>query len=159
MSIEAMLDAAKTGNVKAQMTLGVCYDIGKHVDRDLEQAAYWYRQAAEQGFAPAQFNLAEMLREGAGVQQSASEAFHWYEKAAIQGNGKAMYNVAMMYVSAEGVEANNLMAYAWLSVARGTDAESVEQALAIVAKGIGSQTEDGDRIADDLRKKIAIHTS
>ena len=154
MSFDAMRAAAEAGDARAQTTLGYCYAVGRGVPQDLTVAVLWYRKAAEGGYAPAQFNLAEMLRDGAGVEQSPQQAFEWYSKAAKQGHSKAQYNIAMMYVQGEGVAADNVMAYVWLMLARGGDAEGVEQALEIVAKGIGDRIEEGDRILADLRSQV-----
>lgn len=41
--------AAKNGNAGAQYNLGLCYERGNGVTKNLEQAVYWYRKAAAQG--------------------------------------------------------------------------------------------------------------
>lgn len=43
------LDAAKNGDVAAQLSLGMTYELGggRPVPRDLQQALYWYKMAAE----------------------------------------------------------------------------------------------------------------
>lgn len=156
LSIEKIKAAAESGNVKAQMAMGYCYDVGKDVPQDLSQAAAWYRKAADNGFAPAQFNLAEMYREGAGVDASSEEAFQWYTRAAMQGHAKAMYNIAMMHVTGEGVQQDNVLAYAWLLNCRGGDAEGVEQALEIIGNGIGEKKSDAEAIAADLKSKMTL---
>ena len=51
------LIGAKQGNAQAQFNLGVCYDQGKGIAKNYQEAAKWYRQAAEQGFALAQYNM------------------------------------------------------------------------------------------------------
>ena len=40
---------AEQGYVQAQYSLGVCYENGWGVGKDLEQAVKWYSVAAEQG--------------------------------------------------------------------------------------------------------------
>ena len=48
------LRAAEREDAWAQYNLGILYTEGLGVARDYEQAAYWYRKAAEQGHAEAQ---------------------------------------------------------------------------------------------------------
>jgi hypothetical protein len=46
---------AEQGYAEAQNNLGVVYASGKGVTQDDEQAAFWFRKAADQGEAMAQF--------------------------------------------------------------------------------------------------------
>lgn len=47
------LKAEYQGDAEAQFQLGECYETGDTVAKDLQQAAKWYRMAAEQGHEPA----------------------------------------------------------------------------------------------------------
>jgi TPR repeat protein len=49
---------AEQGDSSSQFALGFLYFDGKSIPRDLAQAAYWFKKAAEQGHARAQYNLA-----------------------------------------------------------------------------------------------------
>jgi uncharacterized protein len=49
--------SAELGNAKAQNELGWMYDNGRCVEKNKEQAVFWYRKAAEQGHTLAQENL------------------------------------------------------------------------------------------------------
>ena len=46
-----LIEAAKQGDVNAQFDLGWKYSHGEGVTKDYQQAANWYRKAAEQGLA------------------------------------------------------------------------------------------------------------
>ena len=72
-----------------QYKLGQRYRYGDGVEKDLEQAAYWYRKAAEQGNAKAQFSLGVCYRYGYGVEKDSEQAVYWYRKAAEQGSEAA----------------------------------------------------------------------
>jgi len=69
----------------AQNNLGDCYYNGQGVEQDYQQAAIWYRKAAEQGYAWAQFNLATCYLDGQGVNSDWQKAAEWYEEAKVQG--------------------------------------------------------------------------
>lgn len=83
------LPLAELGDVEAQYNLGVMYDEGAGVDRDLASAADWYRRAAEQGFVDAQTNLGMMYYQGQGVPRNYQEAARWFRQAADQGDSEA----------------------------------------------------------------------
>lgn len=83
------LPLAELGDVEAQYNLGVMYDEGAGVDRDLASAADWYRRAAEQGFIDAQTNLGMMYYQGQGVPRNYQEAARWFRQAADQGDSEA----------------------------------------------------------------------
>jgi len=75
--------------VIAQFNLACNYRDGKGVAKDMTQAAYWYRKAAEQGDADAQNSLAIRYELGEGVPKDLDQALFWYRKAAAQGSPQA----------------------------------------------------------------------
>jgi TPR repeat protein len=83
------LPLAELGDAEAQYNLGVLYDEGAGVDKDLSSAAGWYRKAAEQGFMDAQTNLGIMYLHGQGVPRDSREAMKWFRQAARQGDQEA----------------------------------------------------------------------
>jgi TPR repeat protein len=60
------------------------YYYGEGVSQDINEAAKWFRLAAEQGYAKAEYNLGLMYDKGEGVRQDTNEAFKWYRLAAEQ---------------------------------------------------------------------------
>ena len=56
------LKDAQKGNAAAQYNLGVCYQKGLGVSKDMHEAVKWYRKAAEQGDVDAQ-NVLKKLGE------------------------------------------------------------------------------------------------
>ena len=85
---------AEQGNMVAQYTLGVIYDLGEGVSKDPKQAVKWYSLAAKQGYALAQYNLGIIYEIGEGVSQDHPEAAKWYRRAAGQGYALAQYALA-----------------------------------------------------------------
>lgn len=49
--------AAVQGSETAQYNLGLCYETGRGVEQDIDEAAEWYEKAAEQGNVKAQAAL------------------------------------------------------------------------------------------------------
>lgn len=57
---------------------------GRGVGHNDQEAARWYKKAADQGFAEAQCNLGLRYVAGRGVTHSHAEAARWLRKAADQ---------------------------------------------------------------------------
>ena len=97
---ESMI-SAKQGGAKAQFAIGVMYEYGKGVKKDISQSIAWYLKAAEQEYDKAQHNLAELYHNGRGVNKNAQLAMTWYHKAAEQGLAKAQFNLGVMYADTD----------------------------------------------------------
>lgn len=63
-NLEQLLQQAKQGDVQAQNNLGLLYLNGDHLAQDVEQAWYWFNEAAKKGFEEAQLNLGQMYQQG-----------------------------------------------------------------------------------------------
>ena len=101
------------------------------VPQDFEEAAEWYRKAAEQGDAQAQFNLGHCYERGQGVPQDFSEAVKWYRKAAEQGHTSAQENLGACYANGRAVIDDPVQAYPWVKLAeeRGCDGATLTLAM------------------------------
>ena len=60
------------------------YEDGKGVRQDDEEAAAWFRKAADQGYAAAQTLLGVMYEHGKGVDKDEAEALRLYRLSAAQ---------------------------------------------------------------------------
>ncbi len=85
---------AQKGNPDAEFSLGVCYDFGNGVPKDMAKAVLWYQKAAGAGVKEAQNNLGSCYEHGEGVPKDYHQAYFWFQKAAAQGNQKAKENMA-----------------------------------------------------------------
>ena len=77
---------ANKGIAPAQHNLGIAYQNGHGVPKDLTEAARWYRMAAEQGLPKAQYSLGWRYMKGEGVPKDLPKALFWFRKAAAQGH-------------------------------------------------------------------------
>ena len=77
--------AADQGNAIAENFVGLSYENGLGVKKDLSEAMRWYRKAADQGNAEAENSIGYLYAHGLSVEQSLFEAMKWYRKAADQG--------------------------------------------------------------------------
>jgi len=99
-----------TKSVTAQ---NICNHNEQKAGLDYEEAAAWYRRAAEHGDANAQFNLGVCCANGQGVKQDYEEAVAWFHRAAEQGNAEAQYYLGRCYEYGTGVEQDHEEAVTW----------------------------------------------
>ena len=77
---------------------------GLGIEANPEEAAKWYRVAAEQGQAIAQYNLAQRLLWGNGLPKDERAAAEWLGRAAMQGHTEAICELGTLYRFGRGIE-------------------------------------------------------
>lgn len=96
-----------------QYKLGVSYQNGEGSPQSYQQAAYWFKIAAEKGNDKAQYILGDYYYCGKGVAQSYQMAANWWKRAAEKGNADAQYKYGECFFNGEGVEQSYLTAIKW----------------------------------------------
>ncbi|MCL2075475.1 MAG: sel1 repeat family protein [Betaproteobacteria bacterium] len=160
LSLPELTQMAEAGDVRAQTDLGFMYAEGQGVPQDFQEAANWFRKAADKGYVVAQFSLGSMYDNGEGVRQDLRQALNWYQKAAEQGFPPAQFNLGLMYENGDGVRQDIVLAYAFFSLAAAGDEND-----AIVARGIviermtPAQIKEGDVIVSQWQIGKPLPTS
>ena len=98
-------------------SIGYKFYYGLDVTRSYDEAAMWWRMAADENNHDAEFMLGVCYEKGLGVEQSYQEAFDLFLKAAKQGNAKAQNAVGICYEKGQGVERSYEVAAEWYSMA------------------------------------------
>lgn len=111
---DEMRRRAEAGDAEAAFALGLAFEHGRGVARDLAAAAAWYRRAAEAGEARAQNNLGWLYQTGAGVARDYRAAAAWYRRAAAQDQRDALGNLGLLYDQGLGVPRDRPRALALL---------------------------------------------
>ena len=88
----------------AQFTLGVCYERGYAVKKDMKKSAHYYRLAADQGDLGAQNDFGVCCEHGRGVDTDLAEAVKWYQSAAEKGEPNAQNNLGNCYQHGKGIK-------------------------------------------------------
>ena len=110
--------AAEQNEDGGQFGVGYAYANGLGVEKDENEAAKWYRKAADQGHTAAQNNLGVLYLNGkGGLPKDEAEAARWYRKAADQGLSTAQNNLGTLSEQGRGVPQNFVEAYMWFSLA------------------------------------------
>lgn len=126
------------GDADAQFNLGLMYEDGDGVVRDVEKAIFLFTSSAEQGFAPAQLRLGTMYMMGRAVDRNDEKAVDLFQRAARQGEAGAAINLGTMYALGRGTERNLVFANAWYLIAA-----KLDQDLKPAAE-IGVQADQGE---------------
>lgn len=117
--------AANPEELRFVFQLGRALGAGKQFD----EAARYYREAADEGDARAMNSLALAYENGNGVARNLAEAIRLYRKAADAGDAVAMYNLADMYERGAGTKADRKEAKNWYAKAAGLGDEDAKKAL------------------------------
>jgi len=106
---------AKTRDAWAEYHLGLIYDHGLGVHRNIRVARGWYEKSSASGYASAQLNLGVLLANLPGAKRDLNRAIKLYRLAAAQGRKKAAYNLGLYYARGRGVRRSPALARLWLS--------------------------------------------
>ncbi|TRY81395.1 hypothetical protein DNTS_000641 [Danionella cerebrum] len=100
MAFSCFLAAAQHGYGKAQFNVGVCFERGRGVHRDVRKALEFYRRAADSGHTRAQFRFAKLLLSHGGQQSSETAdsraALNYLHAAADAGLAQAQVFLAVL---------------------------------------------------------------
>ena len=145
-------ELANKGYAAAQYYLGVCYDNGEGVPKDVSKAVEWYAKAAEQGYELAQNDLGYYYLIGrGGVPKDERKAVEWCAKAAEQGNAKAQYNLGYCYENGIGVSKDGEKAVEWYT-------KAAEQGNAKARYYLGVCYENGEGVLKNISKAVEWYT-
>jgi TPR repeat protein len=130
----ALLAKANAGDATAEVQVGEQYAHAGATEHFLtvaaqnyQQAAAWYRKAADQKSVDGELHLAALYRDGGnGFPRDMEQAAAWYLKAADQGDVGAQGTLGVLYSMGQGVAHDDAEAYFWLDLAasvKGPDQE------------------------------------
>ena len=140
--------AADAGYAVAMNNLGIMYQNGNGVAKDVSEAIVWYQKAAAAGNSVGMYNLGAVYANGNGVSKDYTQAIAWYRKAADAGNPDGMNNLGVMFENGTGVSKDPTEAIAWYRKA--ADAGSSNGMNAV-----GAMYEGGEGVSKDLTEAVA----
>lgn len=157
-SLSKLKSSANTGDVKAQLVLGIMYLQGSGVEKDARAGVSLIKDAAEQGDAKAQALMGSIYAEGAVVQQDEVKALAWFQKAAEQGSSAAENALGVMYYTGSGTVKDNDKAAYWWRKAAAQGNNNAEENLRKINGGGDSRAQQGafsvveyaDRLANNV---------
>lgn len=150
----ALSRKAAAGETRAQLQLGLAFEFGQGVDKNIGEAMRWYRMAADSGDPVAQTDLAYLYEIGANGEPSPEEAAKWYLRAAVTGFARAQFNLGTLYLRGAGVEKSEEDGAHWISEAADAGCPAAEAAMgSLYASGRGVPRDE--QKARELTEKAA----
>ena len=111
--IDSIRYHAEQGNADYQYMFGLCFENGWGVDENPQQAAVWYKKAADQQQKASYNALGNLYRTGKGVKHNDKEAFKWFQKGDEADDAQAMLNLGNCHYFGMGTEKNLNEAVTW----------------------------------------------
>jgi len=100
------LKASKKKYPRSEYNLGICYQEGTGVEKNLQLAFEWFLKSAEHGDMDAQYNLGIYFQKGTAGVIDMNKGTGWLIKAAEQGQPRALNRLGDMYKYGEGTDTN-----------------------------------------------------
>lgn len=89
VQFDELTEAAMSGDAESQFVLAEMYYNGEDIDRDAEQAVFWYKEAAKQKHADAMYKLGVCYVDGDGVERNDATGKGFIRQAAKLGSKEA----------------------------------------------------------------------
>ncbi len=135
---ELFLRAAAMGIGEAENDLGVMYEFGLGIERNLKEAFQWYHRAATNGIAQSQYNLALMYMDVDYPIYDIFLGLYWLRMAANQAHQKATLTLAQMYERGDSVVQDLLKSEKlYIAAAKNADAYAKLQLAIRYCRGNG----------------------
>lgn len=144
---QELLREATQGSAVAQFEVGYLYEKGEGFTRDYQQAATWYRKAADQGYQRAYANLGQLYEKGLGVPKDDAQAIIWYRKGAAPGDAVAQLNLGIFYAEGRGVVRDDQQAFIWYR-------RAAEQGLVEAQNNLGRMYDAGLGVTKDFKEAV-----
>ncbi|MDP2731829.1 MAG: tetratricopeptide repeat protein [Hoeflea sp.] len=154
-AMELALPRAQLGDPAAQTLLAELFAAGLGVPRNMNDAAFWYAQAAESGDASAQFKYGVMLLEGKHVTADRGKAEEYMKKSADAGNAFAQFNHAQILVAQKPGDAGILEALPYFEKASEQGVPDAQYALAQIYSNTAGVPDEKRARARELMEKAA----
>ena len=144
-------------DVTASFFLGVMYDFGYGVNKDMKQAVYWYQRAVELGDVSAMNNLAGCYAEGAGIEKNLEKALELYEKAAEGGEAYGLRNLGRWYEIGKLVKPDLKKALEFYDLAATNGHPNAKEDADRIREKERENSEENEIVADALEKLSYYH--
>ena len=133
--ITELQQKAAQNDAVSQYQLGLTYlngnssQAGETTLPNLNEALYWFEQAANNHQPQAMLQLAKMYLNGQGTEVKTTEGIYWLTKLSTQGDAQAQFELGKLYQSLKSSPVPSQMAEIWLRSAAESYPEA-EQAYA-----------------------------
>ncbi|MDR1936238.1 MAG: sel1 repeat family protein [Candidatus Accumulibacter sp.] len=96
-AFESYKKAADLGNPTACFQLGIMYENGEGVNKNINEAIKWYEKAMSKGSATGAGQLANLFYDGTSVPKDVNKAVAYYTRAGELGDSSAYYTLGLLF--------------------------------------------------------------
>jgi TPR repeat protein len=128
------LECAKEGDTSCQNNLGIFFESGLAVKKDVNKALYWYKKSVKgDAGSAASENIGDLYLKRGNIRR----ARYWFKKAIDAGSGDAMLEMAKTYYHARDTKRNRKLAMKYILEAlekeeyKGITPNGLEEAMAL----------------------------
>ena len=132
--------AAESGDDDGMWRLGVCFSMGRGVEKDYSKAFEWFSNSAKKNNADGIFGLGKLYYSGLWVEKDYKEAVELFKRAAAKGQIGSLWRLGHCYEYGQGVTKDLTLAFNWYkkSAEKGT-AEGQWRLGRCYEHGLGTQ--------------------
>jgi TPR repeat protein len=139
----SMLVNAEKGQPQAMFNVGMLYEQGLGVPRNLTKALEWYEKASLAGEKEANFRMGTCYEIGLGTAVDLARAVAAYEKAAEMGSAEGQRKMASMYLTGQGIAKDEGKGLALLiKAAQAGNGSAANELAAVYLHGLFGQGKD-----------------
>ena len=106
---EQISNTKSSQSSKAMLAIGVMYNNGDGVNRDINKSIKWFEKSALKGNMQASNKLGNYYASKEKYKQS----FKWFEKSALKGNSEASFYLGYFYTGGLGVDRDLSKSMSW----------------------------------------------
>lgn len=154
-------DCAENGKMSIAMNqLGLMYQTGKGVSKDVAKAFYWFSKSVEKGDPVGMCRLGSMYKKGEGVPQDFSKAYDYFKASSEKGFDGGMYGVGYCCFKGLGTPQSYDEAVKWFKKGAEKDSPACIYMLGICYRngyGIEQNEQEAKRLLQKAsERKIAV---
>lgn len=159
-AFERLHNMAEHDCIYSQCLIGLMYEKGLGVEKDINRAVDWYAKAGGKGFADAEYRLGEIYYLGQEVKRDPVRAYRLLNQAAIQGVAKAQYYIGRMYLEGDGVPREFRKARRWLHLAADNGIDDAKRLLSqseLAEEGIYNAKKLGLKMQEHFQSSAQLY--
>ncbi|WP_139856750.1 tetratricopeptide repeat protein [Aequorivita sinensis] len=103
-AVPVLKQAAELGVAEAQYNYGVTLEFGYGIEKNIDEAFFWYLKSAEQGWNDGLYKMMMAHANGIGATQSNEKAFEYALQCAENDDITCMFNIVGAYQDGLGTE-------------------------------------------------------
>ena len=138
------------GDLEVWWDIGVKYQTGDGVKKDLKKAIMWFEKAASRNYDNALVSLGELYYKGEGVKQDYKKAFELFNRALRRNIPSAQYRLGVCNYYGHGTKQDKKAAVEWFKKA----AAQVDPEASYM---LGVCYEKGEGVKKDLKQAKAYY--